>query len=209
MNQDCVVRVVDDDADLLKAISFFFKQKKVPHALYSNPLAFLAEFDRQAPGCILMDVNMPEMSGVEVQKKLNTEGCKLPIVFLTAFADLNLAVSVFREGAIDFLQKPFEPEELLQAVYRAFEADGKIRRNQSLTSPQSLFESLTHRERQVLRDVANHLTNKLIAEHLGISERTVEFHRFSGLKKLGLKKADEVAAFFADMRRQGLMKGMY
>lgn len=197
-----LVRVVDDDPQLLKAIGFFLDTNDIDNALYSGGTELLEHADLKSPGCLILDVMMPGMSGPELQKVLNKKEVTLPIIFLTAFGDLNLAVSVFRNGAIDFLQKPFQPYELLEAVDRAVKIDKKIRSQQNINTPLALYESLTRREEQVLRDVSHHSTNKLTAEHLGLSERTVEFHRFSGLKKLGLKKVDELVDFFDAVDKQ-------
>lgn len=193
---DPLIRVIDDDPQMLKAIGFFLDCEGYRYSLFSDALIFLEEDDGEEPGCIITDIKMPNLDGIELQEKLNKKFCQLPILFITGHGELETAIRVFKAGAVDFLQKPIEAKELLEAVKRAL----IIARTAKPNTPQAIFASLSAREKQVLRDVSQGLSNKLISEHLGITVRTVEFHRLAGLKKLGIK-SEELADFFIQLKK--------
>lgn len=193
MNKDkYLVRILDDDEEFLDAIGFLLKTEGWRTVCFSSVEQFLNDLE-DVPGCVILDVRMPMLSGPEVQEKLKTNGRLVPVIFLTGHGDLDLAVHVFRAGAWDFLQKPVTKTDLLAAIERAVIEDDR-RRSQALrNSPVGRWELLTEREKVILRDVALFLPNRVIAEKRGISERTVECHRASAMKKLGLHKPAEVA----------------
>lgn len=149
------------------------------------------------PGCFVLDARMPELSGLEVQERLNAAGLRHPVIFLTGHGDLDMAVHVFRHGAFDFLQKPINPDEFLACIERAVKKDEEGEDNKS---PESLYGLLTDREKAVVKGVALYLTSREIADQLGCSERTVEGHRARALKKLGLKRPDDVAEFLKKLK---------
>ena len=199
--RNCLIRVIDDDRQFLSAISFFLLSEGWKCREYQGADQFLREDDFSTPGCIITDVRMPNVNGLQLQEILIERKCRLPLIFLTGHGDLDMAVHVFRLGATDFIQKPLDTEELSAAIGRAMEAN--FRDAGERFSARQLYDSLSNRERQVLRDVAQYMPNKLIAEHLGIRERTVEFHRYFGLKKLGIKKIPDLVAFFQAVRQGG------
>lgn len=193
MNKDkYLIRILDDDEEFLDAIGFLLKTEGWRASCFSSVEQFLHDFD-DAPGCVILDVRMPSLSGPEVQERLKADGVSVPVVFLTGHGDLDLAVHVFRAGAWDFLQKPVTKTDLLAAIERAVDEDDRRRKLALRNSPVGRWDLLTEREKVILRDVALFLPNRLIAEKRGISERTVECHRASGMKKLGLHKPAEVA----------------
>ena len=190
--QNYLIRILDDDPEFLDAIGFLLQTEGWKTFCSSNPEEFFAKLT-DAPGCIILDVRMPALSGPEVQTRLSRIGSRLPVVFLTGHGDLDLAVHVFRAGAWDFLQKPVSKEALLAAIERALAEDDKRRAESLSRSPLGRWQLLTEREKDIVRDVAVFLSNRAIAEKRGISERTVESHRASALKKLGVHKPAELA----------------
>lgn len=193
-----LIRILDDDEEFLDAIGFLLKTEGWCASCSSTVEQFLNDFD-DAPGCIILDVRMPMLSGPEVQERLKANGMSVPVIFLTGHGDLDLAVHVFRAGAWDFLQKPVTKADLLAAIERAVEEDDRRRSLALSNSPAGRWDLLTEREKVILRDVALFLPNRVIAEKRGISERTVECHRASAMKKLGLHKPAEVAELLEEI----------
>lgn len=193
-----LIRILDDDDEFLDAIGFLLRTEGWRTSCISNVEQFLGDFD-DSPGCVILDVRMPMLSGPEVQEQLKAKGMSVPIIFLTGHGDLDLAVHVFRAGAWDFLQKPVTKVDLLAAIERAVAEDDRRRSVALLNSPVGRWRLLTEREKVILRDVALFLSNRVIAEKRGISERTVECHRASAMKKLGLHKPAEVAALLKEI----------
>lgn len=142
------------------------------------------ELDPQQPGCLLLDIQMPEMDGLEVQRKLEKLGNGLTIIFMSNYGTLDTAVKAFRGGAFDFFKKPIVPDELFAAIERGVCKDRARLEAKFESSPAGKLEKLTDRERQVAGDLAQGLPSSLISEHLGISERTLERHRQNILKNL-------------------------
>lgn len=196
-----LIRILDDDEEFLDAMSFVFRTEGWSVATYQRAADLLTELDDR-PGCVILDVRMPEVSGPEVQHRLSELQSTLPIIFLTGHGTLDLAVQVFRKGAFDFLQKPVQKELLVSTVQRAIEADQVRRQENHKHSPLGLYQQLTDREKEIVRDVAQGLSNKAIAEHFGISERTVEAHRSAAMRKLGVKRPQEVAQLLSLLRRE-------
>lgn len=194
-----LIRLVDDNEQHLMALAFFLQTEGWRVESYRSSTEYLLNVKKD-PGCLILDIKMPAVSGAELQEILNKRGYDLPIIFLTGHGDLDLAVQVFRRGAVDFLQKPFVPEELNKAIERAIELDEANRTATKKETESDLYQKLTPREKEVLKGVAERLPNSLIAEHLNLSERTVEFHRFSGLRKLGIKKVDELIEFLKKIK---------
>lgn len=193
-----LIRIVDDDPEFLDAISLLLETNGWRTATYTDPKRFLDEFDNTAAGVIILDVRMPQMDGTEVLEQLSGLGNIHPVVFLTGHGDMDLAIHALRKGVCDFLQKPVTPEDLLTALYRAIDADDARVKSLAGSSARSLWDKLTAREQEVMRCVSQHLSNKAIAERMGISARTVEAHRFRAMFKLNLHKTAQVEAFFAE-----------
>ena len=180
-----VVCVVDDDAAARSSLRLLLKSLGLTAAAYDSAASFLESYDPQQPGCLLLDIRMAGMSGLELQQTLNQRGCITPVIFITGHADVPMAVEAMQQGAFDFLQKPFRDQELLDRVQRAIAKDHSIR--EQLRGNEAIrrrLESLTAREHDVLELVASGSPNKIIAHKLGISQRTVEIHRARVMEKM-------------------------
>lgn len=182
-----LIRIVDDDMDLLEGLAYMLEGEGWEVKTYPTSESFLVLDDSSRPGCLVLDYLMPKMNGVELQNHLKEKGFSHPIIFLTAHADLDMAISVFRKGADNLLKKPVDPQELIDAISEAIKKDSADRDKENLKDLNIRYQALSTREKQVLELVKEGLTNFEIAERLGLSERTVESHRFHAYGKLGLK----------------------
>ena len=182
------VYIVDDDDAVRDALGMLFESAGFSYLAFTSAADFLRELEPSFCGCLVLDIRMPEMSGLELQQKLKMQQCELPIIFITGHGDMPMAVEAMRQGAIDFLRKPIDEEDLLYRVQTAFElhADNREKR-QLLQLVEDKLASLTDREMQVFVLVTNGEANKAIASELSISERTVEVHRSQVMKKLDAK----------------------
>ena len=192
-----LIRVIDDDLDLLNSVEFLLKCEGYEVAAYTDAQEFLRADSPSRPGCLVLDEQMPIMTGQELQSELNARKSVLPIIFLTAHGDIDMAVQTMIRGAVDFQQKPIKPEKCLISVARAGQIDLDRRGGASdLKDEIIMYEKLTEREEQICRLVADGLINKEIGERLGISKRTVDHVRASAVNKLQGKSAAQLAAFF-------------
>ncbi|MGB5162465.1 MAG: response regulator transcription factor [Thermoanaerobaculia bacterium] len=185
------VFVVDDDEAVRDSLALLLRSVELAVATFSSAHEFLDSYDPAAPGCLILDVRLPGMSGLELQQRLADDGADLPIVFITGHGDVPMAVRAMRRGAVDFLQKPFSDQELLDRVQQAL-AEQSQRRQQSESKAEiaQRIRSLTPREHEVMELIVEGLANKVIANRLGTSQRTVEVHRASVMRKM---QADSVA----------------
>lgn len=189
-----LIRVIDDDHAMRRSWAFLIEGEGWEVVTYSNALAFLAANDFSRPGCLLLDVRMPRMSGLELQDALKDKGVDLPIIFISRHGDIDMAVRGLKSGAVDFLQKPVDDRKLLDAISNAVLKNLNARRaDAEISSFKTKLESLTQREREVIRMVAQGASNKAVAEGLGISEKTVQVHRGSAYRKLEIHNAAEIA----------------
>lgn len=182
-----LVHLVDDDPAIRRSVSFVLKTSGFEVKQHISGAAFLKEVRHAEPGCILLDIRMPEMDGLEVQRELNAMGVTLPVVMLTGHGDIAAAVQAMKDGAVEFLEKPSDKATLLQAIDNAFAR--LDRSDQVATSEQDAqirISALSAREREVLDGLAQGYPNKTIAYDLGISARTVEVHRANMMTKLGV-----------------------
>jgi FixJ family two-component response regulator len=155
---------------------------------FGVPSEFLAKHDRSQHGCVVLDIRMPEMSGLEVQQRLNKEGSMLPVIFITGHGDVPMAVQAMKEGAFDFIQKPFREQDLVDRINHALQQDAENRKTVLQKADlKRRFDSLTQREHQVLDLVVDGRANKVIAIDLELSERTVEIHRANVMEKMGAR----------------------
>jgi len=202
MSERRLVHIVDDEDAIRRSASFILKTSGFAVETWASGVAFLKEARHAAEGCILLDVRMPEMDGLEVQQALADKGITMPVIILTGHGDVTLAVRAMKAGAVDFLEKPFEKAVLLVAIEAAFErlaaAGDKVARE---AEAQVLLGVLTAREKDVLEGLAQGLPNKTIAYDLGISPRTVEVHRANLMSKLDVRSLSDALriAFAAGM----------
>lgn len=190
-HENFLIRIIDDDEALCDAMAFLLEGEGYATTAYSSAEDFLERGDPNIPGCLLLDVKMSGMTGPQLQEQLLSHGYNLPIVFLSAHGSIDLAVDVMQKGAVTFLPKPVGAERLLEAVRRAQNAYPAYGR----ANPRPIFQDtpdLSERENQVVRLVAQNLTNRQIAERLGVSRRTVEFFRANAMRKLGVHSAQEL-----------------
>lgn len=188
-----MIRVVDDDRAVSKAIQFLLENEDWTVQVFSSGEEFLVNEAPSVPGCIILDVQMGGISGIEVHKELIARESKVPIIFLTAHGDIPMAVEAMKEGAAEFLVKPLDPEKLLQLVEKHVEWDIKRRQwSVSKEEAERRVESLTLRERQIVELVLKDLSNQEIAEALKLSRRTIECHRQVAYKKLQVNNVKEL-----------------
>ena len=188
-----VIRLVDDDEDLREGLAFMLESEGWKVRCFVGGEDFLARDNPAEPGCAIFDYSMPGMDGLELQRKAAGLQYPHPIIFLTAHADLDMAISAFRSGAVDLLKKPVDNRQLLETVARAVEKDSAA--GEDFAEEKKRWDRLTARERQVLKLVLSGLMNYQISERLGLSERTVENHRGNAYGKLGVRTLAELAQF--------------
>jgi FixJ family two-component response regulator len=182
------VYVVDDDPDVVKAIARLMESSGLNVATFSSPHQFLEAYDRDAPGCLVLDLALPGLNGLDVQRVLEQQASVLPIIFLTGRGDIAASVQAMKHGAADFLTKPVDDTALLAAVHEALARD-KVLRPAQLERERvaKLIAALTERERQVLEGIVSGRLNKQIATELGTTEKTIKFHRGNLMRKMGVR----------------------
>ena len=179
------VFVVDDDDAVRSSLRLLLRSVGLSATALSSAQEFLDSYDPQQPGCLVLDVRMPGMSGLELQQQLNLRGAIIPVIFITGHGDVPMAVEAMQHGAFDFLQKPFRDQDLIDRVHRALEKDAANREElRRLDVIRRRLQSLTPRERQVLQLVTSGKPNKVMAAELGVSQRTVEIHRARVMEKM-------------------------
>jgi len=183
-----VIYVVDDDDGMRRALDTLLSTVGYKTAVYSRPTEFLANFKSDSAGCLVLDIRMPDMSGLEVQQQLNRMGSMMPVIFITGHGDVPMAVQAMKEGAFEFIQKPFRDQDLLDRINHALKQDAENRGTVARRAEvQHRLETLTPRERQVMDMVVDGAANKVIAIDLNLSERTVEIHRAKVMEKMGAR----------------------
>jgi two-component system, LuxR family, response regulator FixJ len=194
------VFIVDDDASVCGSLKFLLRSAALDSRAFGSAPEFLAVYDPIQPGCLVLDVRMPGMSGLELQQELNLRGAVIPVIFITGHGDIPMAVEAMQHGAHDFLQKPFRDEDLIERVRRALEKDAKARAAlEEHNSIRDRLASLTPRERQVLALMARGKPNKIMAHELGLSQRTVEIHRARVMEKSGASSLAELVRMVMDV----------
>jgi FixJ family two-component response regulator len=182
------VFVVDDDDGVRTSLGILLDSAGHRTAAFASAKDFLAQYDAARPGCLLLDMRMPEMTGMELLQELSGRGAFLPVIFITGHGDVPMAVEAMKAGAFDFLQKPFSPRDLLDRIERALAADHEAR--QVLSRVEELRQrhaALTPREKEVMALIVAGQANKVIAMDLGLSERTVEIHRARVMEKMATR----------------------
>ena len=185
MPNEGVVHVVDDDLAVRQSLSFLLASDGLPVRLHESALAFLDAMTDTSTGCIVTDVRMPGIDGIELLRRLKARGFSLPVIVMTGHADVPMAVEAMKEGAVDFIEKPFDDDMFLAAVRSALRLQEQhAQRDAQITEVQSRLQGLSERERQVLEGLVAGKANKVIAYDLGISPRTVEIYRANVMTKM-------------------------
>jgi two-component system response regulator FixJ len=180
-----MIYVVDDDARMLESIALLLQLSGYAVQTFASGVAFLSHLPKAQPGCVLLDLNMPEMTGMEVLRRLNAQGSRFAVVMLTGAADVALAVRAMKYGAVDFIEKPYNHDVLLAAVREGFgRLDNIAAGERAIEDARIRIAQLSGRERDVLRRLLSGWPNKIIAYQLGLSTRTVEMYRANIMDKL-------------------------
>jgi len=197
MNEEkSVVYVVDDDASVRKALNRLLRSAGYEAKTFASAPDFLNYSFPDIPGCMVLDIKMPTLSGLELQDLLSKKNISLPIVFITGHGTVPASVRAFKAGAMDFLQKPFDNQELLQAVSRGVKQNRRMRCEQKeMQTLKSRLETLTPREYEVFSHVVSGMLNKQIAFDLGISEKTIKVHRARVMEKMGAQSLADLVRF--------------
>ena len=182
---DSIVYVVDDDSSVREAIKSLIRSVGLRVETFGTAQEFLKSARPDAPGCVVLDVRLPGLSGLDLQRELAANGSNLPVIFITGHGDIPMSVRAMKAGALEFLTKPFRDQDLLDAIQQALERDRGARQQRSETAGlRERFDSLTAREREVMGLVVSGLLNKQIAGELGTSEVTIKIHRSQVMKKM-------------------------
>jgi two-component system response regulator FixJ len=201
---DAVVHLIDDDDGVRQAVAFLLTTSGFAVRVYDSAAAFLDALPTLQPGCIVTDVRMPEMDGLELQRQLKLRGVGLPVIVITGHGDVPLAVEAMKAGAIDFIEKPFNDEKLLSAIRIAIDRHARdANREDEIAAIRSRLDALSPREREVLDGLVAGLPNKTIAYDLKISARTVEVHRANLMARMGAGSLAELVRM-AFVVRSGL-----
>ena len=188
---DSIVYVIDDESSIREAITSLIRSIGMRVETFGSAQEFMASSRPDVPACLVLDVRMPGLSGLDLQRELTDAGIRIPIIFITGHGDIPMSVRAMKAGAVEFLTKPFRDQDLLDAIAQALESDREMRKQQAgIADLRDRFERLTPREREVMELVVAGLLNKQIAVRLGISEITVKLHRHQVMEKM---KADSLA----------------
>jgi two-component system response regulator FixJ len=195
--------VVDDDEGVRNSLRFLLKSVGLDTRALASASEFLDIYQPAQPGCLVLDVRMPGMSGLELQQQLNLRGAVIPVIFITGHGDIPIAVEAMQQGAFDFLQKPFRDQDLIDRIQRAL---GRDARNRAALAQHAKIrerlESLTPREREVLALMARGKPNKVMAAELGVSQRTVEIHRARVMEKSGAASLAQLVRMVMDLEQE-------
>lgn len=185
-NNDSTVFIVDDDEAILKGLKLLISSVGLHTQVFTSPLDFLDTYDIEQPGCLLLDIRMPQMSGLQVQKQLRERNIDLPVIFITGHGDTATAVEAMKDGAFDFIEKPFKDYQIIEAIQRAIQQDIVQRETlKGIEDIQKRHRCLTDKEKEVMKMIVSGLSSKEIAGRLSISSKTVDVHRTRILEKMG------------------------
>lgn len=195
------VFIVDDDTAVRKWVTRLLDTVGIAHAQFEKAEEFLERFDSDAPGCVLLDVRMPGMGGRVLQEKLAELGAEIPILFMTGFGEVSMAVDVLQKGAVEFLEKPIKGQDLLDRVQKALERDATQRSRKSTREENvRVLDRLTPRERQVVELIMEGHSNKMIAYKLSVSSQAIDARKINAMRKLGVSSVAELVAFVVTCR---------
>jgi len=204
MQNEAVVHVVDDDHAVRKSLSFLLASDGLAVRAHESAVAFLDDLDQPGRGCVVTDVRMPEVDGIELLRRLNARGSKMPVIVITGHADVPLAVEAMKHGAVDFIEKPFGDDAFLGAVRAALENEGvEADRHRQAQRVQEAQDTLSEREAQVLEGLLEGKANKVMAQDMGISPRTVEIYRANVMAKMKAGSLSELIRMVLQARGGG------
>jgi two-component system response regulator FixJ len=194
------VFIVDDDEAVRNSLRLLLKSVGLAAVALPTAQDFLSKYDPKQPGCLILDVRMPGMSGLELQEQLNVRGAMIPVIFITGHGDIPMAVEAMQQGAFDFLQKPFRDQDLIDRIQRALTKDQTNRAElKEKSGVRERLQTLTPREREVLNLVTSGKPNKIMAADLGVSQRTVEIHRARVMEKMHASSLAQLVRMVMDL----------
>jgi two-component system response regulator FixJ len=194
------VFIVDDDNGVRSSIRVLMKSVGLPATTFASAQEFLKAYNPAQAGCLVLDIRMPGMSGLELQEELNERGAVIPVIFITGHGDVPMAVEAMRHGAFDFLQKPFRDQDLIDRVQQALARDKEVRESlKQHARIRACIASLTPREREVLDLLTQGKANKMMAQDLGLSQRTVEIHRAHVMEKMGARSVAQLVRMVMEL----------
>lgn len=197
------VFVVDDDDAVRDSLKLLLKSIGLPVVAYPSAPEFLAAYRTEQAGCLILDIRMPGMSGLELQQQLNVRGAVIPVVFISGHGDIPMAVEAMQHGAFDFLQKPFRDQDLIDRVQKAMERDAASRDQlRQLGRIRQRLDGLTAREREVLGLMVLGKQNKVMAGELGVSQRTVEIHRARVMEKMEARSLAQLVRMMLELEQR-------
>jgi len=198
--QASTVFVVDDDEGVRNSLRFLLRSVGLQTQTVASATEFLDAYKPSQAGCLVLDVRMPGMSGLELQQQLNLRGAVIPVIFITGHGDVPMAVEAMQQGAFDFLQKPFRDQDLIERIQHALERDARARAALDQHAKiRERLDSLTPREREVLALMTRGKPNKIMAAELGVSQRTVEIHRARVMEKSGAASLAQLVRMVMDL----------
>ena len=190
---EAIVFIIDDDASMRESLRNLIRSIGLRAELFASAQEFLRSKRPDVPGCLVLDVRLPGLSGLDLQRRTTEAGMEIPIIFITGYGDIPMSVRAMKAGAVEFLTKPFRDQDLLDAIQQALERDRKARDQRAeIEELRSRFASLTPREREVMVRVVAGLLNKQIGGELGTSETTVKIHRHQVMEKMGAGSLPEL-----------------
>lgn len=188
-----LIYLVDDDEAVRDSLGMLFRSIGLHYEAYASALDFLQRYDGTRQSCLVADIRMPGLSGLELQQRLNEQRAEIPIIFITGHGDVPMAVTAMKSGAADFVQKPFRDQDLIDRIHKALERDGERRKGRAEQDAiRARIALLTPREHEVMQRVVRGQANKVIAMDLGVSQRTVELHRARVMRKLKMRSVAEL-----------------
>lgn len=197
-NEEAVVYVVDDDEAIRDSLRLLMRSVGLRSEVFANASDFLKSLDPARHACLLADIRMPGMSGLELQQELNERHIEIPTIFITGHGDVPMAVNAIRAGAIDFIQKPFRDQDLIDRIHEALQLDSvRSESRQEELNIRKRIATLTPREQEVMRKVVDGCANKVIALDLGVSQRTIELHRARVMHKMGVRSLADLVKVVA------------
>jgi len=195
VKRDPLVYLVDDDEAIRDSLGLLLRSVGLECEVYGSALDFLGAYDPRRHSCLVADIRMPGLSGLELQQRLNEQRAEVPVIFITGHGDVPMAVNAMKSGASDFIQKPFRDQDLIDRIHKALAKDSERRASRALDDGiRERLATLTPRETEVMRRVVRGQANKVIALDLGVSQRTVELHRARVMRKLKMRSLAELVS---------------